>query len=369
MIREREELLSERSELSNSGEGCISCAKHTIKNLFSYSPIHLFTFKHVAFTLAEVLITLGIIGVVAAITLPTVINNVNERVNSSRQANIAYKVTQAMDKMKAMGLLNNTYASTDAFVDELQKHLKVAKRCDANHIADCWPTDKVTTGYGDEYDVRNAKTGKALRIGSNTTDNVGLVLADGSSLILTYNQNASPLDVGDRTTSEFRSLPVGFRQSKDFAYTTSNTASIDFVMDVNGKKGPNSETLDNKYNDIRSFKAARFGGCDVKISGVGCVVNLGTSYSCVNESPFTNNDNCWAGAKKACADIGMSLPDKGTLKTIQQKRAAYPKLPQSDSFWSSSEANTNKAFSMGFVYGGTYDTNKYIHYGALCLGD
>ena len=31
------------------------------------------------FTLAEVLITLGIIGVVAAMTLPTVINNVQEK--------------------------------------------------------------------------------------------------------------------------------------------------------------------------------------------------------------------------------------------------------------------------------------------------
>ena len=60
-LREREELLSEQSELSNSGEGCedlpspdrhplsgegnkVSCAEHTVKNLFSYSPIHLFSF-------------------------------------------------------------------------------------------------------------------------------------------------------------------------------------------------------------------------------------------------------------------------------------------------------------------------------------
>ena len=111
-LREREELLSEESELSNSDEGYISCAKHTLKNLFSYSPIHLFTSKKTAFTkpsrgtseardefqstkmlnfrcwnercrlmrgaaftLAEVLITLGIIGVVAALTLPTLISN------------------------------------------------------------------------------------------------------------------------------------------------------------------------------------------------------------------------------------------------------------------------------------------------------
>ena len=81
------------------------------------------------FTLAEVLITLGIIGVVASITLPTIISDINIRANSERQANIAQKVTQAMEQMRAHGLLNTQYASTDAFVDELQKYLKVAKRC------------------------------------------------------------------------------------------------------------------------------------------------------------------------------------------------------------------------------------------------
>ena len=33
------------------------------------------------FTLAEVLITLGIIGVVAAMTMPTLINNINNKQN------------------------------------------------------------------------------------------------------------------------------------------------------------------------------------------------------------------------------------------------------------------------------------------------
>ena len=48
----------------------------------TYSPILLFTyslFKKCAFTLAEVLITLGIIGVVAAMTLPTLINMTNKK--------------------------------------------------------------------------------------------------------------------------------------------------------------------------------------------------------------------------------------------------------------------------------------------------
>ncbi|MBO6087645.1 prepilin-type N-terminal cleavage/methylation domain-containing protein [bacterium] len=110
-----------------------------------------------AFTLAEVLITLGVIGVVAAITMPTVIANINERVNSERHANIAMKVTQAMEQMRAHGLLNNTYPSTESFVDELQKYLKIAKRCDSEHIAECWPTEKVIDSNGDEFEISKAE--------------------------------------------------------------------------------------------------------------------------------------------------------------------------------------------------------------------
>ena len=76
----------------------------TETNLFTHSPIHLFTLKRaaftlaegathvahcdksrrVAFTLAEVLITLGIIGVVAAITMPMVIQNYKKQVTVNK---------------------------------------------------------------------------------------------------------------------------------------------------------------------------------------------------------------------------------------------------------------------------------------------
>ena len=49
--------------------------------------------RKTAFTLAEVLVTLGIIGVVAAVALPALITNINDRANSERQANIAQKIT------------------------------------------------------------------------------------------------------------------------------------------------------------------------------------------------------------------------------------------------------------------------------------
>ena len=307
----------------------------------------------VAFTLAEVLITLGIIGIVAALTLPTLTESISERINSERQANVAFKITQAVEKMHALGLMSGKYTTTDAFVDELQKHLKIAKRCDANHIAACWPTDKVTTSDGEEFEIAKAKKGKNLGLKNNTSDNVGLVLADGASIILTYNQNSEGIDVGDKVTALYKDLPMGFGKTKTFAYTTSVTAPIDFVMDVNGAKGPNSETIDNKMKDIRSFKVARFSRCDAKISGIGCVVSLGTSYS------PNRYGNYWKGAIQACLDIGMILPDSSTLGTILDERQSYPELPQSVFFLSSTLPSGHYYPPVGPLYHVVHDNDNY----------
>jgi len=68
-----------------------------VKNLFTYSLINLFTpKKKAAFTLAEVLITLGIIGVVAAMTIPNLIAEQQKR-------------TTVTKLQRAMSVLNQAY--------------------------------------------------------------------------------------------------------------------------------------------------------------------------------------------------------------------------------------------------------------------
>ncbi len=310
--------------------------------------------------MAEVLITLGIIGVVAAITLPSLIDSVTERKNSERHANIAYKVTQAMDIMKAHGELNKSYPTTEAFVDELQKYLKVSKRCDSNHIADCWPTAKVIDAEGNEFEVNKAKTGKNLSLNSNT-NNVGLILADGASIILNYNPDGGKIDDTDALVAVKKTLPVGGGRSKEFVFTTNSTASIDFVTDVNGSAAPNSETRDNKYNDIRNLFAATFSkGCaGVELSGIGCVVD-------------TSQALYWDDAKAKCESMGMTLPDKGTLKNIRDQKASNPNLPQSGWFWSSTEGGTNHAWVVNFGNTGIApEANNGKNYlvGVLCVGN
>ena len=67
----------------------------------TYSPINLFTYsprKRAAFTLAEVLITLGIIGVVAAMTMPALISNYKYKVLEN-QLKTAYSDLSQAAKM------------------------------------------------------------------------------------------------------------------------------------------------------------------------------------------------------------------------------------------------------------------------------
>jgi len=158
-------------------------------------------------------------------------------------------------------------------------------------------------------------------------------------------------------------------------------------MDVNGFKGPNSEARNGKQYDIRSFKVAKFSkGCAGNdISGIGCVYQL-PSYSPIKagsddmkkwdpkyDEAGWANDNYWAGAKKACDDIGMSLPDKSKLQSLAKKTTAEKEqlgLPTSGWFWSSSEKSATSAYNVYFFNG---STDYYGKYGSdpkvLCVGD
>ena len=67
----------------------------------TYLPVHLLPHKFFAFTLAEVLITLGIIGVVAALTIPTLISNHQKKVYVTQFKKVYNTVTNAFKLMQA----------------------------------------------------------------------------------------------------------------------------------------------------------------------------------------------------------------------------------------------------------------------------
>ena len=80
--------------------------------------------KRVAFTLAEVLITLAIIGVVATMTIPTLVADYQERSWNTSATVFDRKLTEALKIMNSQGSLAG-FRTTESFVNELSKHQKV----------------------------------------------------------------------------------------------------------------------------------------------------------------------------------------------------------------------------------------------------
>ena len=89
-LREKQTLIDSGSESGMTKIYKVQGDK-ILKNLFTYSLTHLLTSKKAAFTLAEVLITLVIIGVVAAMTIPTLISDYQEKVTITKVAT-AYSI-------------------------------------------------------------------------------------------------------------------------------------------------------------------------------------------------------------------------------------------------------------------------------------
>ena len=258
----------------------------------------------VAFTLAEVLITLGIIGIVAALTLPAFISNVQGRIQTKRVENINQKLSKVTDKMAVQsGLIG--YPDTMAFVQEMKKHMSIAKVCDNCHLAECWGTTEVDVGKDKPWEISKTKTAKTLKIGEpdNWADTVGIVTADGTPMILSYDKecNFDPNNKG-----------LQYNQSSG---KSNSLVCLSGVFDWNGGARP------NKLGDdvITLGMASGLGNnCAFEVNGTCYTAPFTptpmTLAECeaqksvlgINECCPTNrcgNKDYWAGAVKQCGGV------------------------------------------------------------------
>ena len=257
--------------------------------------------KRSAFTLAEVLITLGIVGVVAALTLPALLTNVQERIKKEQVRTIKYKLTQATDSMKSLNLIG-PYATTEDFVNELKKHYKISKVCPNDKLRGCWPSDTIATPDG-VVQVSSLKTGasiKALALGTSATQTMGIVTADGTPMILAYSPVCNALD----STKTYLWSTVDNKPE-----TNATTNCISAIFDINGAKQPNKIGT-----DVRTLNSL-FGSKQYSATFI-------TKDECLKNKNRLGINGCyydqdyWAGAVKKCHDIGMHLPSMQTLANI-----------------------------------------------------
>ena len=90
--------------------------------------------KKLAFTLAEVLVTLGIIGVVAAMTMPTLVSNHQKKVYVTQLKKVYTELTQALSRYKndnnAINIMEaGNMTTTNCSEKFLQKYFNVAGTC------------------------------------------------------------------------------------------------------------------------------------------------------------------------------------------------------------------------------------------------
>lgn len=232
--------------------------------------------RYVGFTLAEVLITLGIIGVVAAITIPTLISKYQKQEYVTRLKKAYSEFNQALRLMAndygCPGDLKCTklFDGSDTLMlgEALVKYFKVSKNCGLTEPATCWP-NTISPYYDGSNRNHTAEDYYA--------DHYNFITADG----MTYSiRNDSCAD-----------------------YNLSNEVNITQLcahvwIDINGPKGPNNWGRDNFEFFITNGKGPMlypWGGKEFADWGGWWQDESGVPQSCDVSVPYDTQGEACAG--------------------------------------------------------------------------
>ena len=211
--------------LNNSGN---SQSQLNVTGLFAYWLIRLFAFsnhfthsthlthlKKAAFTLAETLITLGVIGIVAAMTIPTLINNYQEKVTVTKVKKMFSTLNQAVKLAEVDNGPVNTWdlpaydeGGSQKLYGYLKPYLKVLKECIEDNSGNCLDTSL-------KYYYLNGRAWSDPNSYYGDNRYVRIILADGAVLWL-------------------RSKELGNKTQDDYGVLGQ------FWYDVNGSSTPNT---------------------------------------------------------------------------------------------------------------------------------
>ena len=211
-----------------------------------------------AFTMAEILLSLTIIGVVAAITLPSLTGNINERTWNTQRKALYARFSQAMPLMDALngyGTFKEAASASgstpaqeaidtcaETFITAgLSKVLKINNICDNEHLEDCGITSTINTITGSKiptpttFEELNSSMVGSANAGWNRysiykTKAAAFETQNGESIVVYYN----PTCTGSLNEVTFTADSVG-----DGMYIQQRICA-NFIYDLNGNKGPNT---------------------------------------------------------------------------------------------------------------------------------
>lgn len=200
------------------------------------------------FTLAEVLITLGIIGIVAAMTMPTLIQKNQEKELISRTKKVYADINNSLQLAQKdygvigdNGFLFNANDNSLTAAQNWAKYFSGSKVCASKSQSGC------SQYY---YDVKHQKLQADVNNSAtvyNNDDLPKIILPNGAIIMVATNQSGcdNKSYTGTRTDALGRPLknPDGTNQT----YTYNSTICANISFDVNGAKNPNQYGRDNYW--------------------------------------------------------------------------------------------------------------------------
>ena len=301
-----------------------------------------------AFTMAEILLSLTIIGVVAAITLPSLTGNINERTWNTQRKALYARMSQAIALMPALngygtltedesGSIEDTAAET--FVtDGLAKVLKINNICDNEHLEDCGIASKFTTMYGSlitsvpttlldfnpalSVDYINPVNGNHHLFSPINTKAVAFETVNGESILTYYNKSC-------RASTN----PAGW-------HFLQQSICANFIYDLNGSKGPNTVGKDIGFMTVLYA---------VDSSVVAPMPLLSAKGSSIKQNE--------AGNFCTAKDGESRTPNKDELSSMFYNSFLFLKDGFANGVWSSQTVSSDKAWLL-YHDGGWEPTRK-----------
>lgn len=188
--------------------------------------------KKTGFTLVEMLLTLTIIGVIASITIPSLINDTDSTEYKALYKKTYYTLAETTKTLiqDNAGSLNGVWANgdTDAVVNSYRTHLTSTKMCTKGNVITegCWHSSMYN------YNGEIYPSMPAFSSGSS-----GTVLENGMLLLSFENQVHSTCK------------PLSYCARNDFTCQKNNVCGS-LLIDINGIKSPNKMGVDIFYYAI-----------------------------------------------------------------------------------------------------------------------
>lgn len=287
-----------------------------------------------AFTIAEVLIALGIIGVVAMTTLPALQNNIDAKKWTTQKLALYSRIAQAVSTMpglNGLGVSIDDPAKTNklatlTFLNEFKKYYKINNICEYDNIADC--------GFNVSGNSLNNITNLADSVTSITIKNIGdYMTVNGLEL---NDENANGIKPAAFEAMGGENILVFYnpfcmvnpiKESTETSHYMYNKVCVNFIYDLNGPKMPNAVGKD-----------------------IGIITALYASDSVV-VAPMPVNGfiekQSYADAMIACPnkDETTRLPNLEEAIAMKYNYKLFNKNIDETDFWTNSFARNNLAWS------------------------